>query len=90
MGYIKDKKNDTVTIPMVLYSNLLSILDGCAHHSDDAIRTCDRMTSGNFMHDKSYVRQILSAKKDFALRSIDEYNLEDDIKATKLPYIVMR
>ena len=90
MSFIKDKQSDTVTIPMELYSDLLLMLNGCAHHTDDAIRKCDRMTSGNFMHDKSYVREILRAKKDFALRTIDEFNLDDDIKATELPYIVMR
>lgn len=90
MSFIKDRKSDTVTIPMELYGDLLLILDGCAHHSDDAIRKCDRMTSGNFMHDKSYVREILRAKKEFALRRIEEFNLEDDIKATELPYVVMR
>lgn len=90
MGYIKDKESDTVTIPMELYRDLLCIVRNCAYHTDDAIRTCDRMTSGNVMHDKSYVREILRSKKDFALHKIEEFNLEDDIKATELPYIVMR
>lgn len=90
MSFIKDKKSDTVTIPMELYSDLLLVLKGCAYNSDDAIRKCDGMTSGNFMHDKSYVREVLRAKKDFALRCIEEFNLEDDIKATELPYVVMR
>lgn len=84
MGFIKDKQSDTVTIPIELYSDLLLILKGCAYHSDDAIKKCEMMTSGNFMHDKSYVREVLRAKRDMALRRIQKFKLDEDIKTTEL------